>query len=153
MSTNYIEHDDTSQEMISLATLPYDLLLNIARHLEPYDIHALQLVSLRATVLLFSIAICSGWADAGSVPLSSATAPNANRASQGCARVGCPMLPFEHVSRRNKQKSSPWALVELKCLPHPPRSDPYTTGYAGGGDGSAFRLCDAEQTLCHLLHS
>ncbi|KAJ8490155.1 hypothetical protein ONZ51_g2505 [Trametes cubensis] len=29
--------------MISLATLPYDLLLNIARHLEPYDIHALQL--------------------------------------------------------------------------------------------------------------
>lgn len=38
---------DTSQDMpvISLATLPYDLLLNIARHLELLDIYALQLVS------------------------------------------------------------------------------------------------------------
>ncbi|KAI8978269.1 hypothetical protein BD414DRAFT_495065 [Trametes punicea] len=42
MSTNCTEHGDTSQEMISLATLPYDLLLNIAQHLELHDIYALQ---------------------------------------------------------------------------------------------------------------
>ncbi|KAI0669427.1 hypothetical protein C8Q78DRAFT_1039921 [Trametes maxima] len=43
MSTNCIEQDDIPQEMISLATLPYDLLLNIARHLELHDVHALHL--------------------------------------------------------------------------------------------------------------
>ncbi|KAI0363985.1 hypothetical protein BV20DRAFT_59036 [Pilatotrama ljubarskyi] len=43
MSANGTEQSDTSQDMISLATLPYDLLLNIARHLELRDIHALQL--------------------------------------------------------------------------------------------------------------
>ncbi|KAI0644993.1 hypothetical protein C8Q79DRAFT_969072 [Trametes meyenii] len=43
MSTNCTEQDDTPQEMISLATLPYDLLLNIARHLELHDVHALHL--------------------------------------------------------------------------------------------------------------
>lgn len=46
MSANRAEQDDTSPDMISLATLPYDLLLNIARHLELHEIHALQLVSL-----------------------------------------------------------------------------------------------------------
>ncbi|KAI9061368.1 hypothetical protein FKP32DRAFT_1576049 [Trametes sanguinea] len=42
MSANCTEHGDTSQDMISLATLPYDLLLNIARHLELHDIYTLQ---------------------------------------------------------------------------------------------------------------
>ncbi|OSC98467.1 hypothetical protein PYCCODRAFT_1439334 [Trametes coccinea BRFM310] len=42
MSPNCTEHGDTSQDMISLATLPYDLLLNIARHLELHDIYRLQ---------------------------------------------------------------------------------------------------------------
>ncbi|KAI0765692.1 hypothetical protein BD413DRAFT_574805 [Trametes elegans] len=41
MSANHTDPGDT-QEMISLATLPYDLLLNIARHLELRDIYALQ---------------------------------------------------------------------------------------------------------------
>ena len=45
MSTKHPESADTSQDMISLATLPYDLLLNISRHLELTDIYALQLVS------------------------------------------------------------------------------------------------------------
>lgn len=45
MSANHTDPGDT-QEMISLATLPYDLLLNIARHLELRDIYALQFVSL-----------------------------------------------------------------------------------------------------------
>ncbi|KAI0352015.1 hypothetical protein OH77DRAFT_1429049 [Trametes cingulata] len=43
MSATCAEQSDTSPDMISLATLPYDLLLNIARHLELRDIHALQL--------------------------------------------------------------------------------------------------------------
>ncbi|EIW51476.1 uncharacterized protein TRAVEDRAFT_137354 [Trametes versicolor FP-101664 SS1] len=43
MSANRAKQDDTSPDMISLATLPYDLLLNIARHLELHEIHALQL--------------------------------------------------------------------------------------------------------------
>ncbi|KAH9851118.1 hypothetical protein C2E23DRAFT_832596 [Lenzites betulinus] len=43
MSASCIEQDDTSQEMVSLATLPYDLLLNIARHLELHEVHAVQL--------------------------------------------------------------------------------------------------------------
>ncbi|KAI0700970.1 hypothetical protein C8T65DRAFT_656969 [Cerioporus squamosus] len=43
MSTFSIDSGDTSQDMISLATLPYDLLLNIARHLELRDISAIQL--------------------------------------------------------------------------------------------------------------
>lgn len=46
MSAHSSEPGDTSQDMISLATLPYDLLLNIARHLELNDIYALQLVSI-----------------------------------------------------------------------------------------------------------
>ena len=48
MSTH--EPGDTSSDMISLATLPYDLLLNIARHLDLHDIYALQLVSLSSHV-------------------------------------------------------------------------------------------------------
>ncbi|TFK85785.1 hypothetical protein K466DRAFT_587819 [Polyporus arcularius HHB13444] len=45
MSAFSTDSDDTSesQDMTSLATLPYDLLLNIARHLELRDISAIQL--------------------------------------------------------------------------------------------------------------
>ncbi|KAM5530201.1 hypothetical protein V8D89_016137 [Ganoderma adspersum] len=44
MSAHSSDPGDTSQDMpvISLATLPYDLLLNIARHLELLDIIAIQ---------------------------------------------------------------------------------------------------------------
>ncbi|KAI0753381.1 hypothetical protein C8Q80DRAFT_1342590 [Daedaleopsis nitida] len=42
MSTHPTDTGDTSSDMISLATLPYDLLLNIAGHLELQDIYALQ---------------------------------------------------------------------------------------------------------------
>ncbi|RPD57452.1 hypothetical protein L226DRAFT_512341 [Lentinus tigrinus ALCF2SS1-7] len=43
MSVYFTDSGDTSQDMISLATLPYDLLLNIARHLELPDINSVQL--------------------------------------------------------------------------------------------------------------
>ena len=48
MSTHHpLDLDEaTAKDMISLATLPYDLLLNIARHLELYDIYSMQQVSL-----------------------------------------------------------------------------------------------------------
>lgn len=55
MSTKHPESADTSQDMISLATLPYDLLLNIARHLEFHDIYAVQLVSLISHLTLHSL--------------------------------------------------------------------------------------------------
>ena len=51
MSTHLSEPGDTSSDMISLATLPYDLLLNIARHLELHDIFSLQLVSAITCIL------------------------------------------------------------------------------------------------------
>lgn len=39
------ETTDAQQENMSLNTLPYDLLLNVAQHLDLRDVHALQLVS------------------------------------------------------------------------------------------------------------
>lgn len=63
MSANHSsDPGDTSQDMpvISLATLPYDLLLNIARHLELLDIIAIQQVS---SNFLSHSANCIGYAN------------------------------------------------------------------------------------------
>lgn len=53
-----LQTQSTSVEEMSLNTLPYDLLLNVASYLDLHDVHALHLVS---ALSAFAIPLQSRW--------------------------------------------------------------------------------------------
>ncbi|EED83922.1 predicted protein [Postia placenta Mad-698-R] len=137
----------TRQERLSLHTLPYDLLLNIAQHLGWSDIHAVQVVSTQAFLLCRALPL-EGFqrlSDLSTEQLVSAVAKAIRLESAFLTRT-----PRPSYALRNGVSGKSW----YKVISAPPNEEvdwlsPITSSYSLCATKSGKVVCwDVHRDVC-----